>query len=77
MIEAELKAYVRDPERLRKLLLSRADEQVSVYRDTYYDWPDRCFTIQDRELRLRVIESSGTTRCLLTYKGPPADQVST
>jgi adenylate cyclase class 2 len=76
MIEAELKAYVRDPERLRQLLLDMAEEEVSVYRDTYYDWPNHSFTTQAREVRLRVVEANGTTRCLLTYKGPPVDEVS-
>jgi adenylate cyclase, class 2 len=76
MIEAEVKAYVRHPERLRQLLLDRAEERVSVYRDTYYDWSDHSFTIQEREVRLRVVEENETTRCLLTYKGPPVDEVS-
>jgi adenylate cyclase class 2 len=76
MIEAELKAYVRDPERVRQLLLDMAEEEVSVYRDTYYDWPDRSFTIQEREFRLRVVEANETTRCLLTYKQSPVDEVS-
>ncbi len=76
MIEAELKAYVRDPERLHQLLLNMADVQVSVYHDTYYDWPDHVFTTQEREVRLRVVEEDGTTRCLLTYKGSPVDEVS-
>jgi adenylate cyclase class 2 len=51
MIEAEVKARVRDPERVKEGLRARAAEHVSVYRDTYYDWPDGSLTAAGRELR--------------------------
>jgi hypothetical protein len=41
VIEAELKARVSDPDRLRDRLRRPADEDLSLYRDTYYDRPGR------------------------------------
>ncbi|MFI0451944.1 class IV adenylate cyclase [Actinomadura sp. 6N118] len=76
MIEAELKARVRDPEGLRELLRQRALEELSVYQDTYYDRPDGSLTADGRELRVRVIDRSGTRRTLLTYKEPAVDEAS-
>ncbi|RAY11499.1 class IV adenylate cyclase [Actinomadura craniellae] len=76
MIEAELKARVHDPEALRARLRTRADEEVSVYRDTYYDRPGRPFTAAGRELRVRVVEAAGMRRTVLTYKEPAVDEAS-
>jgi len=76
MIEAELKARVHDPERVRARLAARAAEEVSVYRDTYYDLPDRSLSNGDRELRVRIIERGDTRRCLLTYKDARVDAAS-
>lgn len=76
MIEAEIKARVRDPVRVRALLRARADEHVSRYRDTYYDWPSGQLTEDGRELRIRVIEAHGQRQCLLTYKGQAIDAES-
>lgn len=76
MIEAELKARVSDPNTLRDRLRRLASEELSVYRDTYYDRLDRDLTTQGRELRIRVVENSGVQRVLLTYKEPPADESS-
>jgi adenylate cyclase class 2 len=76
VIEAELKARVRDPQRVRALLRERADEQTSRYRDTYYDLPGHVLTRAGRELRLRVEESAGQRRCLLTYKDAAVDEHS-
>jgi adenylate cyclase, class 2 len=73
MIEAELKARVRDPDALRNRLRSLAAEEVSVYHDTYYDTPDRSLTGSGRELRVRVIETGGERRAVLTYKEPAVD----
>ena len=74
VIEAEIKARVRDPERVRALLQSRAAEQLSRYRDIYYDLPGHELTREGRELRLRVVESASQQRCLLTYKDPAVDE---
>jgi adenylate cyclase, class 2 len=68
-IEAELKAHVRDPEHVRALLGERADEEVAVYSDTYFDSADGSFTDEDRELRIREVRTDGGVKCLLTYKG--------
>ena len=73
MIEAEIKARVRDVDHIRRLLGQRATGQVSRYRDTYYDLPGHPLAQDGRELRVRVVETSGRRRCLLTYKGPAVD----
>ncbi len=76
MIEAELKARVRDPAALRDRLRRLASEEISLYRDTYYDRPGRDLTAHGRELRVRVMETSGVRRAVLTYKEPAADSAS-
>ncbi len=76
MIEAELKARVRDPDGLRDRLLRLAAEEASFYYDTYYDWPDRGLTATGRELRIRIAEAGGQRRVVLTYKEPAADIAS-
>ena len=76
MIEAELKARVTDPEALKVLLGRRAAGEASIYRDVYYDHPGRDLTSLGRELRVRVVETSGVRRALLTYKEPAADAAS-
>ena len=76
MIEAELKARVHDPDTLRARLRRLAGEELSVYRDTYYDRPGRELTAQGRELRVRVMETGGVRRAVLTYKEPAADAAS-
>jgi adenylate cyclase class 2 len=76
VIEAELKARVAKPEQVLELLHGRAEEEVAVYRDTYYDLPDRSLTSQDRELRVRVIERGGDQKVVFTYKAPPVDEES-
>jgi adenylate cyclase, class 2 len=73
VIEAELKARVREPEALRERLRRLADEERSTYRDTYYDRPGRDLTAEGRELRLRVIEAGEMRRTVLTYKEPPVN----
>lgn len=76
MIEAELKARVRDPEALHQQLRQLAAGEHSVYHDTYYDHPDKDLTASGRELRLRTIQTHGQRRSLLTYKEPAVDAAS-
>jgi len=76
MIEAEVKARVRDPAKVRDLLRARAAEEVSRYWDTYYDLPGKVLTAAGRELRVRVIETGGQRRCLLTYKAAAVDEAT-
>ena len=76
MIEAELKARVADPDALRERLRRLAAEETSVYRDTYYDRPGEQLSAEGRELRLRVIETAGLRRAVVTYKEPPVDAAS-
>ncbi|MBF9073691.1 class IV adenylate cyclase [Streptacidiphilus fuscans] len=73
MIEAELKAVVRDPERVAALLDARAEGHPQVYEDTYYDLPDGSLMAGDRELRLRTVHGEHDTRSVLTYKDARVD----
>jgi adenylate cyclase, class 2 len=73
VIEAEIKAHVRDVAAVQEQLRARAAEQVSDYHDTYYDLPGQVLTGQGRELRVRVIDTGGRRRCLLTYKSAAVD----
>lgn len=76
MIEAELKARVHDAVGLRRALRRRGSEEIGLYRDTYYDRPDRELTEHGREVRLRVVETGSVRRAILTYKEPPVDVAS-
>ena len=76
-IEAELKARVRDPDRVRGLLRERAAEHNSVYSDVYFDTADRMLTQEGCELRVREVHADGVaTQTLLTYKGAPVHAAS-
>ncbi|MDT0326944.1 class IV adenylate cyclase [Nocardiopsis lambiniae] len=74
VIEAEVKARVDDPERVLAALRERAPGEEAVYRDVYYDLPDRSLTAQGRELRVRVSERGGSERVVFTYKAPAVDE---
>jgi adenylate cyclase, class 2 len=76
VIEAELKAHVRDPQGLHEQLRQLATGEHSVYHDTYYDHPGKDLTASGRELRLRTIKADGQERSLLTYKEPSVDEAS-
>lgn len=76
MIEAELKARVTDPGALSRSLGLLARGEPSTYRDVYYDYPAGTLTASGRELRVRIVETAGTGRTLLTYKEPAADEAS-
>ena len=75
-IEAELKARVREPARVRELLRRRAPEEVAIYSDTYFDTLDRMLTRQGRELRVRVVHTGAATTTVLTYKGAAVNAAS-
>jgi adenylate cyclase class 2 len=77
LIEAELKAVVRDPELLHRLLSRRANGHRSVYADRYFDFPDRRLSRAGYELRVRTVtDDANRSRVLLTYKEPAIDDVS-
>lgn len=76
MIEAELKARVRDPERVHALLEERATGRPERYEDAYYDSPDQAISGGDRELRVRTIHGADDTRSVLTYKDARVDEAS-
>ena len=73
MIEAELKARVRDPGGLRERLSRLATGEHCTYRVTYYDHSGGDLAVSGRELRLRTIEAPGQRRSLLTYKEAAVD----
>lgn len=76
-VEAELKALARHPERLHAALSRRAVGEHSIYSDRYFDYPDRRWTRQGNELRVRTItDDLGQTRAVLTFKEPPVDPAS-
>jgi adenylate cyclase class 2 len=73
-VEAEIKARVTDPDRLRRALSRRADGNRSTYYDRYFDYPDRRWTSDGHELRVRTVTAdSGESRVLLTFKEPVVD----
>lgn len=76
MIEAELKARVREPQAVTAALDERAVARVEVYQDTYYDLPDGSLTGGDRELRIRTVRGPGGARSVLTYKEARVDEGS-
>jgi adenylate cyclase, class 2 len=76
VIEAELKARVTSPAGLSAALGRLGRGEHAVYHDVYYDTPARGLKASGRELRLRVVETGGGRRCLLTYKEAPADAAS-
>ena len=76
LIEAELKARVADPDALRARLGRLAAGETSIYQDTYYDHSGRDLTGQGRELRVRVMDTGGVRRAVLTYKEAAADAAS-
>nr|WSZ97003.1 class IV adenylate cyclase [Streptomyces sp. NBC_00857] len=76
MIEAELKARVRAPESVKFELEKLATARVEVYRDTYYDRPDRALGERDQELRVRTVHSADDSRTVLTFKDATVDEAS-
>jgi adenylate cyclase, class 2 len=70
VVEAELTAVLREPARVRAELAKRADPEVSVYADTYFDRPDRSMDAAGYELRVRTITTHGASRAVVTYKEP-------
>lgn len=74
MIEAELKARVDNPDRVRAALAALAEPEHATYRDTYFDWPDTRLDAAGTEVRLRTIETAAGTRHVLTYKQPAVDE---
>lgn len=77
VIEAELKAVVRDPETvMERLEAAYGSGRHEVYRDAYYDVPEGVLMGGDRELRIRTVHAADDTRTVLTYKGARVDEAS-
>ncbi|WP_416970235.1 class IV adenylate cyclase [Streptomyces sp. 4F14] len=75
-VEAELKARVRVPEAVARVLGERAEARGEVYRDTYYDRGNGELGERDEELRIRTVEGADGTRTVLTWKGAALDEAS-
>lgn len=70
-------ALARNPERIHAALSRRAVGERSIYSDRYFDYPDRGWTRQGNELRVRTVtDELGRTRALLTFKEPAVDEAS-
>jgi adenylate cyclase class 2 len=76
VIEAELKARLCDPYAVRAALDKRASAERAIYHDIYFDTDDERLAGEDREVRLRTIETPDIARHLLTYKEPAVDAAS-
>ncbi|MFD7641023.1 CYTH domain-containing protein [Kitasatospora sp. NPDC059795] len=76
-IEAELKARVREPERLvtRLAAWAGAPGRVEVYRDVYFDRPGGELSAGGAELRVRTVTGEAGARTVLTYKGAAVRRV--
>ncbi|MEU9122469.1 class IV adenylate cyclase [Streptomyces sp. NPDC048506] len=76
MIEAELKARVRNPEHVMGQLDRLTEGRAEIYHDTYYDDPSGSLDAEGQELRVRTIHGPNSTRSVLTYKGSRLDPES-
>ncbi|WP_406284118.1 class IV adenylate cyclase [Embleya sp. NBC_00896] len=76
MIEAEVKARVRNLPLVRERLERLGPGRDEVYEDTYYDDEARTLSRGDRELRVRTVRGPGGAVSVLTYKGARVDPAS-
>lgn len=75
MIEAELKARVKDVASVKERLGREAAPEAATYSDVYYDRGDE-LAGSDRELRIRTVSTETSRRSVLTYKQARVDEVS-
>lgn len=75
MIEAELKARVKDVASVKGWLGRQASPEDATYQDIYYDKGDE-LTRSDRELRVRTVSTAKAQRSVLTYKQARVDEDS-
>lgn len=73
MIEAEIKARLRDPEAVVRALEAASAGVEETYTDTYFDTPEGRLDQEGRELRVRTVAGERKTRHVLTYKRPAVD----
>jgi adenylate cyclase class 2 len=76
LVEAEFKALLAEPGRVRERLAGLAPVERVVYRDTYFDDGRRGLAEGGRELRVRTVSGGGRKRHLLTFKDPAVDVAS-
>ncbi|MGQ4616908.1 CYTH domain-containing protein [Nocardia sp. R7R-8] len=77
VIEAEYKARLTNPGRVRAALRERVTPDIVSYQDTYYDTPSGDLDRAGREFRLRTVEdTSGSRRHVLTFKDPAVDEAT-
>lgn len=75
MIEAELKARVKDVASVKEWLGGKAASEAATYKDVYFDRGDE-LTRSDRELRVRTVSTAKSLRSVLTYKQARVDEAS-
>ncbi|MQM28971.1 class IV adenylate cyclase [Glycomyces albidus] len=75
MIEAELKARVKDVASVKDWLGKQVAPEAATYQDVYYDRDDE-MTGSDRELRVRTVSTAQSRRSVLTYKQARVDEAS-
>jgi adenylate cyclase, class 2 len=75
VIEAELKARVKDVASVKNWLGRQAAPEDATYQDIYYDKGDE-LTRSDRELRIRTVSTAKAQRSVLTYKQARVDEES-
>jgi adenylate cyclase, class 2 len=76
IIEAELKARVRDPEALKRDLGRLARGEPGTCYNVCYDTPDGALSGSGRELRVRLIDAGDVPRTVLTCKDRAAGEAS-
>ena len=76
MYEVELKAKIENLDELLSILTEiSVNPKNKKYEDTYFN-NETDMVAQERELRVRLIETNGSNKVLLTYKDPPFDDAS-
>lgn len=76
MIEAEIKARLKSPGRVREQLDARAHGAEETYADAYFDTLDGSLSARGQELRVRTVTGQRGTRHILTFKDRPADKAT-
>jgi len=72
-VEVELKAHVRDRNRVLRVLDQLATAETATYQDTYYDTPEGALARAGKEFRARTIHVGDQQTLLLTFKEPKLD----
>jgi adenylate cyclase class 2 len=73
-LEIEAKAYVKNAEKVKTILLKMGAHHEATYHQTdyYFDHPSRSFAQTDEAVRIRLSNNDA----FLTYKGPKIDTLT-